>query len=74
MLNTLWFATAFLPPQKQLCSQRPVSVHISLNDNDELLTPPFSFMGGVDTRRKVLPWQPALVDSIQMAEGRNMLI
>jgi len=30
-------------------------------------------MGGVDTH-KVLPWQPALVDRIQMAEGGNMLI
>jgi len=28
--------------QKLLCSQRPVLVHVSLNDNEQLLTPFFS--------------------------------
>jgi len=48
-------------------------VHVSLN-NEQLFTPPLSSMGHVDTRHKVLPGQPALSDSIQMAEGGNMLI
>ncbi len=34
--------TPFLPRQKQLCSQWPVSVHVSLIDNELLLTPPLS--------------------------------
>ncbi len=32
--------TTFLSCQEQLCSQRAVSVHVSLNDNELLLTPP----------------------------------
>jgi len=28
-------------------SLQPVSVHVSLNDNEQLLTPPLSSMGGV---------------------------
>jgi len=31
--------------------QLPVSVHVSLNDNEQLLTPPLSFMGGVEWLR-----------------------
>jgi len=42
-------------------------VHVSLNDNEQLLTPPLSSLGEVDTR------QPAMVDRIQMSKGRNML-
>jgi len=44
-----------------------VLVHVSLNDNERLLTPPLSSLGEVDTR------QPAMVDRIQMSKGRNML-
>ncbi len=28
--------------QKQLCSQQPISVHVSLNDNELLLTQPLT--------------------------------
>ncbi len=34
--------TPSLPRQKHLCSQWPVSVHVSLIDNELLLTPPLS--------------------------------
>ncbi len=47
--NILWLkffsgsvkTTPFLPCQKQLCSQWPVSVHVPLNANELLLTPLF---------------------------------
>ncbi len=35
--------TPFLPCQKQLCSQRPILVHVSSNDSELLLTPHLSF-------------------------------
>jgi len=38
-------------------------VHVSLNDNEQLLTPPLSSMGCA-----------ILADSKQLAEGENMLI
>ncbi len=38
----LWKTTPFLPCQKQPYSQRTVSVHVSLNDNELLFTPPLS--------------------------------
>ncbi len=53
--------TPFLPCQKQLCSQRPVSVHVSLNDNELLLTPPLS---SVNWGRKY-----ANTDSPSVVEG-----
>jgi len=38
--------TPFLPPQKQLCSN--VLVHVSLNGNEQLLTPSLFSMEHVD--------------------------
>ncbi len=44
MSATYWSCktTPFLPRQKPLCSQQAVSVHVSLNDNELLFTPPLS--------------------------------